>query len=428
VTKVTFKVFLNQLTAYLEQDPLNYMFLKDGLYSTWSAKQLGKRIGSLAENDTDLIKVKEFAEKKVQTAYDADCAKLLNNRNSQCSRFVQLIAVLCYYTEQDDIDQCSTSFDWIIKYLQKHYNLESRGAHFLDIAALVYKKETQHQTFFKQFRAGFMDNLRKGGEKLQYKNDEVLQADEKMTPTLEATIVLWALERIDPWLPVKVQKNYVHQMVGKTCLVSLQPTIFQNIPAMLQELEEAEPRSSAHSLLGGGENGQHNGSWVPRGGNSRGGRPLFQQSQPSRGQGMGRGTFGRGGSRGTTRAYSKKFCRICYHAGSPEKVFQSHMSCADKTDLRAILGAGEVEDQVEELESRHDAFEAPGWDVEEIACIEKPINDTQSYACSSSMVSTVQLNTITPVPSQVMDTSFFDKVLSITLDSGATLSFVPKRN
>ena len=52
--------------------------------------------------------------------------------------------------------------------------------------------------------------------------------------------MLWALERIDPRLPKKVKKNYGHQMVGDNCLVSLQPTIFQNIKNMLDELDSAD--------------------------------------------------------------------------------------------------------------------------------------------------------------------------------------------
>ena len=65
VTKVTFKVFMNQLVAYLEQDPHNYMFLKDGWYSNWSPKQNGYRIKVLAVDDTDYVKLlKEFADKK----------------------------------------------------------------------------------------------------------------------------------------------------------------------------------------------------------------------------------------------------------------------------------------------------------------------------------------------------------------------------
>ena len=185
------------------------------LSTTCSLRQQGKRISGVAATDPELAKIrKEFNEKKDDNKFDDDKDRLLALRNSQCARFVQLIAVLTYYTEQDDIDQCSTSFDWIMKYLEKHYGIESRGAHFMDIALLVFKKGVPYQTFYKQFRASFLDNLRKKGDKLEYKGDEILTADEKMSPTLESTIVLWALERVDPRLPVKVKKLYGHQMVS----------------------------------------------------------------------------------------------------------------------------------------------------------------------------------------------------------------------
>ena len=270
MSKVTFKVFLNQLRAYLEQDPNNYLFLKNGCYSSWSPKQLGSRIGDLSAEDTDKIRLEKEKEDEKRTAgnLDTELGALLKLRNSQLSKFVQLIAVLCYYTEQDDVDQDSTSLAWIIKYLEKHYNIESKGVHFLDIASMTYKKGTPHQTFYKQFRALFMDNLRMKGDMLEYKNNEELREDEKMTPTLESTIVLWALERIDPRLTLKVQKQYGHQMVGSKCLFTLQPTIFQNVPVMLQELDDGD-RSNAHSLTSTEGTGQLNASWEGRGGGSR---------------------------------------------------------------------------------------------------------------------------------------------------------------
>ena len=199
VTKISFKVFLNQLFAYLEQDPVNYFFMKEECYAIWNPKQGGKRIAILSEDDPDKIRLdKELEDKRrTETSYTEEKRKLLLQRNSQLGKCVQLVAVHCYYTEQDDIDQCSTSMAWIVEYLEKHYNIQSKGVHFLDIASLTYKKGTPHQSFFKQFRSMFMDNLRKAGDKLEYKNDEVLGADEKMTPTLESTIVLWALERIE---------------------------------------------------------------------------------------------------------------------------------------------------------------------------------------------------------------------------------------
>ena len=429
VNKITFKVFYNQLVAYLEQDPNNYMFLKGGIYSKWSPKIDGRRISALQVTDPDLVRTKkDFAEHKDNDRYENERMRIINLRETQCSKFITLIAVLCYYTEQDDINQHSLSLSWIDNYLKKHYNLESRGEHFLDIAALTFKKGTNHQTFFKQFRAGFMDNLRRKGDLLEFRENEKLNEDERMSPTLESTIVLWALERIDPRLPVKVQKQYGHQLVGNKCLVTLQPTIFQNIAGM------AEPRTNAHALAAE-DDCQLNAGWSGRGvqqrgsgraGFSRGGRHPFQ-----RGHDRGRGHAGQGGGRGA-RPYSKKFCRICYHAGSPEFVYQSHtisectkLTSADKTDLRAVLGVGEVElcqDWKEEpRESRQDMFQAPGWDMEDnLSCDVKGINYTKPYSDSKL----IHLNTMTPVPSQRMDTLYHGMILPVTLDSGATLSFM----
>ena len=247
VSKVAFKVFLNQLRAYLEQDCTNYMFLPEGCYSTWYPKQEGRQIRQLAAEDTENQKLIQQHDNGREPRIDlvAEQARLLLTRNSQLSKFVTLIAILCFYTEQDDINNCSTSWDWITTYLRQHYNLESRGEHFLDVANIAYNSDIPYQTYYKQFRAGFLDNLRKRGDRLSYKNDLELTEDESMSPTLEATIVLWTLERIDPRLPLKVKKNYGHQMVGNQCLMSLQPTIFQNIGAMIAELDAAETACAA---------------------------------------------------------------------------------------------------------------------------------------------------------------------------------------
>ena len=82
VTKVAFKVFKNQLVAFLEQDIVNHMFLKDGRYSIWSARHQGKRIPVLTSADPELLKIrKEYNEKKDETKFDSDKEKLLSLRS-----------------------------------------------------------------------------------------------------------------------------------------------------------------------------------------------------------------------------------------------------------------------------------------------------------------------------------------------------------
>ena len=178
VTKVAFKVFINQLKAYLEQDYNNYLFLPDGCYHVWGPEQEGRRIQALSDQDPEnqkLIQANEGRDNRINL--EAEQNRLVVARNSQLSKFITLIAILCHYTEQDDITRCSTSFTWIVDYLKQHYNLESRGEHFLDVVNVVYSHDMPHQTFYKQFRAGFIDNLRKRGDRLAYKNDELLTAD-----------------------------------------------------------------------------------------------------------------------------------------------------------------------------------------------------------------------------------------------------------
>ena len=53
VSKVAFKVFINQLKAYLEQDYNNYLFLPDGCYAVWGPEQEGRRIQTLSEEDPE---------------------------------------------------------------------------------------------------------------------------------------------------------------------------------------------------------------------------------------------------------------------------------------------------------------------------------------------------------------------------------------
>ena len=95
------------------------------------------------------------------------------------------------------------------------------------------KKGTPFQTFYKQYRAAFVDNLRKQGEVVQFKNNLVLDEDEKLSPSFENAIILWTLEKIDPRLPQKVKRDYGHQMTGNITLKDIQPVIFEDINTMI---------------------------------------------------------------------------------------------------------------------------------------------------------------------------------------------------
>ena len=378
VDTVTFKVWKNTLLAHLEQDAAHFHFMAGGRYSTWTARDSGKRITHLVLDDPDKKTLEEKRDATPPTltaaAFNTASETLLNKRNAQLAKFITHTATLCYYTEHDDISMQSTSLQWIFDYLTRHYGLETKGANFLKIAGQTYKQGDQHQTFYKQYRASFIDNLRKRGDQIKYKNDVALTEDEQLSPSFENAIVLWALKEIDARLPLRVKKNYAHQMNGDVTLKDLQPVIFQNISSMLEELDELSNNKALASLSIDPDQGDTStlnalnfrGNFRGRG---RGNRPQrggrYMSAVPAR------------NTRQTGNS-GDKFCRICSLAGSDRKIFTSHeigkcsrLTIRDMESLRdsLVLNGMIMEEHVVENDEPEQPsyFLQPGWDDVEAA-------------------------------------------------------------
>ena len=341
LTAVAFEAWQNQTLSFLEQETVNYMFIS-GNYSTWAAKLSthdGKRVVDLHAADPDKLIIEAKTGAAAEAEKPNERAQLLLKRNAQLSKCLQLIANMCQSSEQSDVMNSSTSIAWIWDYLRKNYNIETRGSHFLSVAAINPKSDQKPMVFYKQFRAGILNNLRKKNDIIVYKDGIRLQVDEVISPTFECTIMLWALEKIDARLPSKVQKDFGFRMEGNTTLIELQTVVFQAIPGMLEELDStADARAVEVTEL------PHDAvlaAFGPRGG--RGGR----------------GNRSRGGGRGTFRSYrppfntksghssnadSGKSCRVCKLAGKSDAVVRSHnigncffFTKQDQEDLLASL-------------------------------------------------------------------------------------------
>ena len=173
VTTVAFKAWKNNLFSYLEQDVDNYLFLEGGTYETWTSLDSSRnrrRLTTASASDPDharLLRLRASNAEYTQDQYDEEVRALLLRRNAQLSKFIQLICVVCHYTESDDISNLSTSTAWIVSYLEQHYNLEKRGAHFLKVSEHQFKSGTNYQTFYREFRAAIYDNLKKRGHQIQ---------------------------------------------------------------------------------------------------------------------------------------------------------------------------------------------------------------------------------------------------------------------
>ena len=368
VDTVTFKVWKNTLTAHIQQDAHHHQFMPDGLYNTWRAAELGSRITVIVDEDPDKIALDEKRAKIGDNEYQRLKRKLLAQRNAQLAKYITHIATLVHHTENDDVTNHSTSLNWIFDYLKKHYGLETKGANFMNIAEHSFKQGTPFQTFYKQYRASFIDNLRKNGDIVKFKNDLVLTEDEKLSPSFENAIILWSLEKIDPRLPLKVKKNYGHQMTGNVTLKDIQPVIFENITLMLEELDQLEttkafaaqssddpPCLNAMSFRGN--------KFKPA--NARG-RASFRGGFQSRSSNSGR--------IGSKPSSSEKFCRLCNLAGSDPKVYTSHeigqCSRLSIRDMESLKNAMVLNGMITLCDEEPPSTEPtcvlqPGWDDEE---------------------------------------------------------------
>ena len=338
LTSVQFKPWKNHLINFLQQDMDNYRFLPGGDYETWKAATEvanRERIDDLAATDEDFVAIQAAVEDA--NVKEAKKRTLMRKRNAQLSRMIQHIVTFVHYTEADDIDGSSTSLDWIFSHLQQHYNIQPKGANFLKITELTYNSSMMPQVFYKQFRASFLNNLRKKGEKVTHKGETVLKEDEKLSPSFEDTIVLWSLEKIDPRLPGKVRKDYEHRLDGSTYLIDIQPTIFQSIPSMLEDLDRHAEVSSATVP-----------SDVPIDADLNALRPYPNRTRSAPSQGGRGGPPGR--RPGQQSGYIQRECRVCKSTGKPAQVYKSHNAntCQFRRELLSSLQSILTEDPQED--------------------------------------------------------------------------------
>ena len=406
LTAVQFKPWKNQMLTFLQQFPQNIVFLpapprpvgqnpmKEGIYQSWhTSAQHGiyGRIQELHVSDkatVDTVRAKEIGKDKevytgarvdaqghrVAAAWKADAdsleikAKILEeldhqtliDRNRDLSLLLAHLTTCCYYTEADDITERSTSLTWIWNYLQRHYNIAPKGANFLRIASISYKSGDNHYSFYKKFRAAFIDNLRKAGDKDDARwSDARLAADERLSPSQEDTICLWTLEKIDPRLPEKVRKDYEHYLTDDCYLSDLHPRIFQRIPMMLEELDQVAHVASLSvqlsnmSVQGAGSQPATTNvnlqAFNFRGGRGRGARRPFSAPGGRGGGGAGRGGAGRGantaGGGQAERKWHTIYCGKCKSEGKSEAVFTAHntINCPSLASLS-------VEDRAEMIQ------------------------------------------------------------------------------
>ena len=334
LTPVEFKAWKGQVIVYLKQSADFRRFLTGGIYATWTANDEHQdRIQNVHATD--------------QPANNAQLPQRLIDRQTQLETFLSIIAGICDTSQYDDIMQRSTSIEWIWNLIESDYDIEKKGRHFLKVDEISFKKgQESYNAFYKRFRSHFSDNLRKTGERVKSRNNAQLTEDEKLSPTLENTIVYMALKDIDSRLPAYIEQTFGHRMDRDTTLYDLQAEIFQSLPKLLTDLEVKDANLGAVGTTDYGYPTEQTDMEQPNlAAFGYGQRSNFQPrgQYRTRGSAPPRSRY-HNASRGgppvrfrTPQNETGKLCNLCRDAGFPMRVYQSHnMNTCNRWDRNSI--------------------------------------------------------------------------------------------
>ena len=376
-TSAKFKTWRTSVINFMGQDLDMDQFLPGGRYCTWIAANSSARgdKGRLTtlfvkqavhgdDYDCDTVTVPQMkaAATKQGDNYDAmdqaarDELKTrlvrdrLRLRNKQLARMLSVLSSLVHDSEMDPVVNDSTSIDWIWSYLRKRYNIDTRGVNFLRIVKVTYKSGINHQTYYQELRAAFVDNLRKAGDARSHlKPGDIMPADETLSPSFEDAIVLMALDKIDSRLPARVARDYEHRLDRNTHLIDLQASIFQAVPTMIEVLDRdagLQTLAASAAAISSQQPMVALDAFTSYGRGRGRGAPASGKSK----QGGGSGVRGAGGppriSPTTGRLWTVKFCRLCEDKKKSPSVVASHdtvhcdsFSNAERRHMLACLQA-----------------------------------------------------------------------------------------
>jgi hypothetical protein len=445
VTDLTFDIWSQELTIYIQQDERLAVFLPRGAYHTWQPGD---------ENPDRITEVQ-----------GGDAAAQLAVRRRELLAFLSIVAKSCHIQHYNVIMRHSTSLTWIFQRLREDYDIQQKGIHFFNLLDLKYTPGEPAAGFYNNYRNILIANLRKTGDTIAWQNNTVLEEDEKLSPTTEDLVLANVLALIDSRLPGHIKDHY-HHLIGRTkSLMDYKADILVKIPTFLAELDK--PHSGAVHC----QPEEHLGSI------------RYQSSARGRNT-MSRGSYGgyRGNNRqpayGTPNNRQNKslYCRLCHLTGQPEEMVRSHrlgdltcpkISAADKQHIEASramphvnaisqppedddianladqFGYGELnddgpqDDQVRmpiplrnSLTASNPASARSGPQVNPAAAsaLSRPAAATRNLQVTAKAMatsSTPKCNLIKPVPSQILTVFTKDKTpVHIELDSNATLNYI----
>ena len=239
ITPIRYKQWKVALKIFLQQTPEFREFYPGGMYHLWQCLEDNPhRISALNKDDRCVdLNASQDSRKNIDK-------ETLAQRRINLETFLGIIARYSDEGDFDDIMEKSTSLEWIFNLHERRYGMQKKGRHFNRIDSIRFDKTTMtdYHKFYTDLRSCFKSNLRKSGDHIKYRNQQLAE-NERISPSTECLIVYLALERIDRRLPNEIDRIFGHLMDDSTTLIDLQTEIFSYIPRALDSLNKEEQTS-----------------------------------------------------------------------------------------------------------------------------------------------------------------------------------------
>ena len=241
VSEIQFNIWKEELEVYLSQEKEFKIFLPGQAYSEWeSAEAYNERIRNLNENDV-IIAERGRNEEQLVIDNEEKLAELRVNLRT----VLAIVGKCVSQGHYNSVVRHSTSLNWIYDTLKADYDIQAKGIHFFHVLDVKYEQDKHTPVaFYNQYRNIIINNLAKAGDTLKYKNNQLLDRDEKMSPMLEDVVLLNVINLIDHRLPQFIRNHYNHKMKENERLMDFKTDILVNIPSFLNEIENCEIMNS----------------------------------------------------------------------------------------------------------------------------------------------------------------------------------------
>ena len=164
-----------------------------------------------------------------------------HSKEIKCTHLNLLLGQIANYANiisRNQIVQESTSINSIWAMIREHYGFHVTGSRFLDLSSIRLKTGEKPADLYQRIVSFFNDNLFTTSSNLKHNGKDPVR-DERISISLQNTIVVLWLERLHVGLPGLVKQRYGAELRNKT-LASIKPEISMALDSLLDELRSSD--------------------------------------------------------------------------------------------------------------------------------------------------------------------------------------------